>query len=99
MRNNVIDEESVERDKIICPSLKIKLGLLECNLWTRLIKNSLSFQYLANKLPEKLTAGIFDGSQMNQLIKEQHFTKSVTEINSVPWIALLLKLWKIKFSW
>lgn len=46
---------------------------------------------MANRLPaiskEKLKAEIFDESQITQLIKDPHFTKTVTEIESNAWFS------------
>ena len=80
---NVINEALVEREKIIFPPLHIKLGPMKQFVKT-LDQHGACFEYLSSKFPalskEKLKAGIFDGPQIRELIKDSHFTESMTEI-------------------
>ena len=62
--NNVVNEPLVDRDRIILPSLHIKLGLMK-QFVKSLDKDGACFRYLCKVFPglsqEKLKAGIFDG--------------------------------------
>jgi hypothetical protein len=57
-------------------------------------KDGLCIEYIANKLPgltmEKLKAGIFNGSQIRQLINDPHFIVSVNKIESCAWSSFVL---------
>jgi hypothetical protein len=68
---NVINKPLVARDRIILPSLHIKLGLMK-QFVKALSKDSSCTEYTAHKLPglttEKLKAGIFNGPQIRQLM-------------------------------
>ena len=48
---------------------------------------SIYFPVLSTK---KLTAGIFDGPQIRQLVKDPYFVKSMTEIESKEWNSFVL---------
>jgi len=74
-QNNIIKETLVERSKIIFPQLHIKLGLMK-QFVKALNKKGECFKYICKVLSrlssEKLKAGIFDGPQIRQLIKNQN---------------------------
>jgi hypothetical protein len=80
---NVINKPLVARDRIILPPLHIKVGLMT-QFVKALNKDGSCIEYIAYKLPgltmEKLKAGIFDGSQIRQLINDPHFKASINEI-------------------
>jgi hypothetical protein len=80
---NVINEPLVARDRIILPSLHIKIGLMK-RFVKALNKDGSCKEYIAHKAPrftmEKLKAGIFDGPQIRQLINDPHFIPSMNEI-------------------
>jgi hypothetical protein len=90
---NVINEPLVARDRIILLPLHITLGLMK-RLVKALNKDGSCIEYIAHKLPgftmEKLRAGIFDGSQIRQLINDPHFIASVNEIESCAWSSFVL---------
>ena len=71
---NVIAEQLIPRDKIMFPSLHIKLGLMK-QFVKALDKDGDCFQYICKSFPsldnEKLKAGIFDGPQIRQLMGDQ----------------------------
>ncbi|KAK5649680.1 hypothetical protein RI129_000709 [Pyrocoelia pectoralis] len=91
-KQNVINEPLVARDKIIFPPLHIKLGLMK-QFVKALNRDGLCFGYLIHKFPgistEKLKAGIFDGPQIRQLIKDPQFTASMNEIESNAWCSFV----------
>ncbi|KAK4873204.1 hypothetical protein RN001_015233 [Aquatica leii] len=62
-------------------------------------RDRLCFGYLIRKFPgistEKLKAGIFDGPQIRQLIKDPQFTASMNEIESNAWLENMLSNFNI----
>ena len=72
-KQNVINEPLVSREKILLPPLHIKLGLMK-QFVKALNRDGNRFGYLPRKFPgistEKLKAGIFDGPQRRQLVKD-----------------------------
>ena len=80
---NVINDPLVVRDRILFPPLHIKLGLIK--LFTKALdKEGDCFIYLCQAFPgltmEKLKAGIFDGSQIRQLIRDSEFKNPTNEV-------------------
>nr|DBA21505.1 TPA: hypothetical protein GDO54_018125 [Pyxicephalus adspersus] len=82
---NILHEPLVDRKNIIFPPLHMKLGLMkqfvkalptkgECFKYLILAFLSLSF--------EKIKAGVFDGPQIRQLIKDEHFIRTMSEVKS-----------------
>ncbi|KAI6653940.1 hypothetical protein LOD99_3116 [Oopsacas minuta] len=73
---NIINEQLVIRDRIILLPLHIKLGLMK-QFVKALNKDGTCFNYLCSVYrglsSEKLKAGIFDGSQIRKLIKDEEF--------------------------
>lgn len=49
------------------------------------------FKYIISAFPslsnEKIKAGVFDGPQIRQLIKDEHFTETMTELERNAWLA------------
>lgn len=90
---NVIHAALVSQDKIILPPLHIKLGLMK-QFVKALNPESQCFAYICNKMPglstEKLKAGIFDGPQIRQLIKDPHFNESMNELEEKAWKSFVL---------
>ncbi|GFU96801.1 uncharacterized protein TNCV_4626181 [Trichonephila clavipes] len=82
---NVINMPLVSQDRIILPPLYIKLGMMKQFL-KALDKSDECFNFLSHKFPalsiEKLKAGILDGPQIWQLVKDSNFVKSMTEVES-----------------
>ena len=89
---NVINEPLVEREKIIFPPLHIKLGLMK-QFVKALDKNGACFTYIVDKFPqlssEKIKAGIFDGPQIRQLIRDPDFTNSMNHIERKVWTSFV----------
>ena len=89
---NVITEPLVERDRIILPPLHIKLGLMK-QFVKALDKSGECFRYICEVFPslsqEKLNAGIFDGPQIRQLMKDQGFEGSMRTVEAAAWTSFV----------
>ncbi len=89
---NVINEPLVDREKIIFPPLHIKLGLMK-QFVKALNKEGNCFQYICSAFPglsyEKVKAGVFDGPQIRQLVKDQNFVASMTAVEKRAWEAFV----------
>ena len=90
---NVTNDPLMDRDRILFPPLHIKLGLIK--LFTKALdKDGDCFTYLCQAFPgltmEKLKAGIFDGSQIRQLIRDPEFENSMNEVGLEAWKAIVL---------
>lgn len=99
-QRNVINEALVSRDKIILPPLHIKLGLMK-QFVKALDKDGPCFVYIGRKMPgisaEKLKAGIFDGPQIRQLVKDPEFVNSMSPVESRAWksfVQVITKFWE-----
>ena len=81
--NNIVNNPLVDRHKILLPPLHIKLGLIK-QFTKALDKDGSCFSCLCHVFPglsiEKLKAGIFDGPQVRQLIRDPEFEKSMTTL-------------------
>lgn len=90
---NVINNLLADRDKILFPLLHIKLGLIK-QFTKALDKDGGCFTYLCHAFPgltiEKLKAGIFDCSQIRQLIRDPEFENSMNEVELEAWKAFVL---------
>ncbi|GFN93205.1 hypothetical protein PoB_001971100 [Plakobranchus ocellatus] len=88
---NIINEPLVGREQMITP-LQIKFGL-RSSLSKRLISMKNRIEYLSENLPgvtvEQFKAGIFHGSQIRKLIKDQTFTQSMTVVEKNAWAAFI----------
>lgn len=85
---NIINEPLVDREKILIPPLHMKLGLMK--QFTRALdKDGKCFNYLCKAFPrltiEKLKAGIFDGPQIRQLMKDAEFENSMNTLERAAW--------------
>ena len=83
----------VDRDRIFFPPMHIKFGLIK--LFTKALdKDGDCFTYLCQAFPvltmEKLKAGIFDGPQIWQLIRDPDFENSMNEEKREAWKAFIL---------
>lgn len=89
---NIIHAPLVGREKIIFPPLHIKLGLMK-QFVKALDTNESCFAYIGRKMPqistEKLKAGIFDGPQIRQLIKDPAFVESMNEAERKAWLSFV----------
>ena len=92
-QKNVIAEPLVDRDRIILPPLHIKLGLMK-QFVKSLNKDGDCFKYICRKFPgvtmEKLKAGIFDGPQIRELIKDANFQSAMNSTEAAAWCAYTL---------
>ncbi|KAK4882730.1 hypothetical protein RN001_006049 [Aquatica leii] len=92
-KQNIINPPLVSRDKIILPPLHIKLGFMKQYV-KALNKTGPCFEYLSRKFPglskEKLKAGIFDGSQIRLLMKDNNFIHSMNDLEAADWKSFLL---------
>ena len=85
--HNVKSPPLVEPNKILLPPLHIKLGLMK-NYVKAMDRRGKGFTFLQQKFPqvnlEKLKAGIFDGPQVRELMKDSTFddTLSATELSA-----------------
>ena len=87
---NVIHEPLVDRDKILFPPLHIKLGLIK-QFTKALDKHGECFEYLCRAFPPltevKLKVGIFDGPQVQQLMRDLDFENSMADVERRAWRA------------
>ena len=87
-KNNVTHQPLVERNRIILPPLHIKLGLMK-QLVKALDRDDECYRYLGRKFPslstEKIKAGIFDGPQIRELMKDQQFENSMNNVERNAW--------------
>ena len=90
---NGINDSLVDRDRILFPPQHTKLGLIK-QFTKALNKDGDCFTYLCQDCPgltmEKLKAGIFDGPQIRQLIRDPEFENSMNEVELEAWKALVL---------
>ena len=74
--HNVQSHSHIEPNKILLPPLHIKLGVLKNFVMARDREGSV-FAFLQERFPrisiEKLKAGIFDGPQIRELMKDSMF--------------------------
>ena len=90
---NMINKPLVDREKILYPPPHIKLGLMK--QYTKALDFEGScFRYLCQVFPglsmEKLKAGIFDGPQIRQLIRDPEFEESMNTLELEAWNAFVL---------
>lgn len=89
---NIIHEPLVQRKYIILPPLHIKLGIMK-QFVKALDKDGDCFTYICRALPklsmEKLKAGVFNGPQIRQLVKDNNFVKSMTENEKNAWTSFV----------
>ena len=87
---NIQHEPLVDRTKIIFPPLHIKLGLMK-QFVKALPTDGDCFKYLILTFPrlsfEKIQAGVFDGPQIRQLIKDEHFIGTMSEPQKNAWLS------------
>ena len=90
---NVINDPLVVRDRIRFPPLHIKLGLIK-QFTKDLEKDGDCLTYLCQVFPgltmEKLKAGMFDGPQIPQLIRDPEFENSMKKVELEAWKAFVL---------
>ena len=89
---NIINEPLVDRRKIIFRPLHIKLGLMK-QFVKALDTDGNRFKNLCESFPalsyEKIKAGVFDGPQIRQLMKNNAFPNSVNETERQAWLSFV----------
>ena len=90
---NVINDPLVDRNRILFPPLHIKLSLIK-QFTKALDKDGDCFSYLCQAFErltmDKLKAGIFDGPQIQQLIRDPEFENSMNKVELEAWKAFIL---------
>uniref|UniRef100_UPI00358FD4EB uncharacterized protein n=1 Tax=Myxine glutinosa TaxID=7769 RepID=UPI00358FD4EB len=88
--HNVVSHALVNPQKILLPPLHIKLGLMK-NFVKTLNKEGRAFAFLNKKFPRvseaKLKAGIFDGPQIRELMKDPKFDESMESNERNAWLS------------
>ena len=89
---NIIHDPLVDPLKILLPPLHIKLGLMK-QFVRALDKDGNCFKYIAERFShlsnEMKIAGIFDGPQIRQLVRDGNFSNSMSSIEKCAWIAFV----------
>ncbi|GBN46056.1 hypothetical protein AVEN_275543-1 [Araneus ventricosus] len=89
---NILHQPLVDRKNIIFPPLHIKLGLMKQFVKALSIEGD-CFKYLISGFPSlsfgKRKAGVFDGPQIRQLVKNEHFIGTMTELQKNTWLAFI----------
>ena len=89
--HNVKSPPPVEPNKILLPPLYIKLGLIK-NFVKAMDRKGKGFTFLQQKFPrvslEKLKAGIFDGPQIRELMKDSTFDDALSATKLSAWVSL-----------
>ena len=92
---NVLFYPLIEPSKILLPPLHIKLGLMK-NFVKALDRDSRGFAFLHQKFQqksiEKIKAGIFDGPQIRELIKDTSLHDALNPTELSVWLSLSLSL-------
>jgi len=90
---SIINNPLVDCDKILFPPLHIKLGMIK-QFTNALDKNGSCFTSLCCTFPgvtiEKLKAGIFNGPQIGQLIRDRNFEESMNRTELEAWSSFVL---------
>lgn len=88
--HNVLAHALVDPKHVLLPPLHIKLGLMK-NYVKALNKEGRAFNFLSRKFPNisdaKLKAGIFDGPQIRELMKDQEFEQNMEGSERNAWVA------------
>ena len=89
--HNVHSHPLVELNKIVLPSLHIKLGVMK-NFVKAMDREGSGFAFLQEKVPwismEKLKALIVDGPQIRELMKDPMFDEAQREADLSAWQSL-----------
>lgn len=87
---NVKFEPLVDYNKVLMPPLHIKLGLIK-QFVKALDKESEAFNFLKNTFPKlsegKITAGVFTGPQVKQLLNSKSFPKLLNKKEKAAWLS------------
>ena len=91
--HNILFCSLVDPSKIFLPPLHSKLGLMK-NFVKALDRDGGGYLFLSEKFKqksmEKLKAGIFDGLEIRELMKDADFNESLNSIELSTWLALKL---------
>ena len=86
---NISKRALIDPSKVILPPLYIKLGLTKQYV-KALDKQGASFLYIANNFPklssEKVKGGIFVGPQIRQLMNDEQFQSTMTDVEKSAWL-------------
>lgn len=89
--HNVLSRPLVDPSKVLLPPLHIKLGLMK-NFVKALDRDGSGFLFLCEKFKrksmEKIKAGIFDGPEIRELMKDAIFDESLNPIELAAWLSL-----------
>ena len=87
---SVKSEPLAEAHKVLPPSLHVKFGLMKAFVKT-MDHNGSGFQYLSEKFPNisdaKISAGIFVGPKIRELMKDDIFTSKLATVELQAWNA------------
>ena len=87
---NILHEPLVDRKSILFPPLHIKLGLMKQFVKVLPLQGD-CFKYFmrtfCDQFFEKLKADVLDGSQLRQLMKDQHFIETMSELERIAWLS------------
>ena len=85
---NIVNNSLVDQKNIILPPLHIKLGLIK-QFVKAFDRSGDCFGYICSTFPdpsyEKKKAGIFDGSQIRTLLRDQYFVTTMTVVEARAW--------------
>ena len=87
---NILHEPLVDRKKVISPTLDIKLGLLK-QFVKALPTDGNWFKYIILQFPglliEKVKAAMLDSPRIWQLIKDEQFTGTMSDLGKNAWLS------------
>ena len=87
---NIFNKNLVSPDKVLLPPLYIKLRLMKQDVKS-LDKSGKCFKYICQKVLflsyEKLKAGVFDGPNIRQLLKDKEFIETMNPEEKNGWVA------------
>lgn len=86
---NIVKKSLLPVKRVLLPPLHIKLGLIKQLVKAMKTKDSIAFQYLFEKFPKlseaKINEGVFDGPQIRDLFKDEHFEELMTDTEKDAW--------------
>ncbi len=89
---NIVNDPIVNRERIIFPPLHLKLGLMK-QFVKALSTEGECFQHIVSAFPalsfEKIKAGVFDGSQIRALVRDDEFVRKMDDKEKEAWLAFV----------
>lgn len=86
---NILQESLIPSHKVILPPLHIKLGLFKQLIKAMRVSESDAFMYIFEKFPNisemKINEGVFDGSQIRELMNDDEFEMRMTTNERAAW--------------